>query len=1198
MRTTAEGVVAAEWDTLLARLYRGGRWKSDCVRGALWFSFWDASSICSTLSMISVCCGGGNFATRSPIALKSRTVSIGGRCVGVKTPLDDAWELPVSRVALPQFAHVRIPPGGRYGSPQRSPPPYPHHLAGKDGRGERQPTEQQQVAAEQMAHVQYLRLAGRGERRPLEAQVEVLVMPVHDEPAGEDAPDVPVGGGRQRARPLEVHREVERKQPLVGRAVVERGPVALVELDDLLAGVGEREPVPGAYRALEQGRPVGRREQPEAGGVGQPVLRPVEHLVVDGVGHREPVAGREQHRQAVDVVQRARLGQVADQRALVAVAQERRLEEPEEQHQPVDGAPRLHRQRFADERAPEAERNRRWAKGGEPGRQLHRHQHPDRRLERFEQLLERAERGQRFRHGQHQVGRVVVVRLGRGGEQLRVREVTAERQVDRPVHQQAHRTVRRAVRVDPTPEPPVHRLHDLDAEVEPLGQQLHQAALDPGEPGRAAVARAHELHERGPLEARDAQPAAVQVARETIVQPGPGVPTLQRSRPAPVQHDRAATLATPRPVRIVPDQIDPVRSPVRQQHVVYPDVPEPPHQRRQVGENVPHVLHHDQHEVTLVVADRARVRRQVDREQRTVRHQRRQQPVEQIAPKGVHRACCCAGQRVHVQLILDRGRVRVEHRVHARNPLLRGLAVQRANAPGEGYRRHQQQRCSRSRWAAAAAHERPLSNERHQRDAQPGQQDKERAGHVGEHDRLLAAHPVRVGDELQLVVVGGPPVEQTGRDEHLEQRVQWRDERRRALAVDGQLRHVHQVAADAQQLPVAREVAVEEGDGFERQQQAERCARLLQRVDEHGPELAGRHQARAPLHRGERVEDEAVVAVHVQRVAGVQDRRDGVRGRVVAAGLQEPEHGPGVGAPEDERHGQPGQEQRAGGRTHRWPRDSAAEQHADQREPIDSRAYRLERGQTDGERDEQQHPDRVRKREAQQLERAVRYTGRDGQHHLRRVVGEAAGHVAVAVQRGGPVADREYELLPEVQPLPERAQHHALDAVHLPHRVFRARYDERVDREGGDDQRAVVEVAQLAGKELARGMHKPGARFVHVPEDGQGLLAVALAVREVRVEPGASGRAEQHYHVHDVQRPERTEDGAGRLEAALGRVHDQHGVEAGEVVLLAGQCRHDALEPTVVVHDKEVQHAALLVRSERFVVRWQLLKGVRLEQER
>ena len=133
--------------------------------------------------------------------------------------------------------------------------------------------------------------------------------------------------------------------------------------------------------------------------------------------------------------------------------------------------------------------------------------YPDGGLERFEQLLERAERRELLRHGQHQLGRVVVVRLRGGGEQGRVGEVAADRHVDGAVQQQPERPVRRAVRVDAAPGPPVRRLHDRDAKVEVRGQQLHQIALDAGQlrggGGRPVPSRpVHKLQEGGPLERR------------------------------------------------------------------------------------------------------------------------------------------------------------------------------------------------------------------------------------------------------------------------------------------------------------------------------------------------------------------------------------------------------------------------------------------------------------------------------------------------------------------------------------------------------------------------------------------------------------------------------------------------------------------------------------------------------------------------
>uniref|UniRef100_A0A182V8P9 Uncharacterized protein n=1 Tax=Anopheles merus TaxID=30066 RepID=A0A182V8P9_ANOME len=178
--------------------------------------------------------------------------------------------------------------------------------------------------------------------------------------------------------------------------------------------------------------------------------------------------------------------------------------------------------------------------------------------------------------------------------------------------------------------------------------------------------------------------------------------------------------------------------------------------------------------------------------------------------------------------------------------------------------------------------------------AQPDQQYVERAVHVGEHELLPAPVLVRVGQEPQLVVLGGPPVQQPGGDEPLQQLVQRTEQRGRPLRVDRQLGDGYALARNAQQLAGARQIPVQKGDRFERQQYAEPRARPLQPADNHRAELVRRDELDAPPDVRVGVEDEAVVPVHVQLVAGVQQGGQVGRHGVIAVGLEKPYHRAGA----------------------------------------------------------------------------------------------------------------------------------------------------------------------------------------------------------------------------------------------------------------------------------------------------------------
>uniref|UniRef100_A0A8W7PRA5 Uncharacterized protein n=1 Tax=Anopheles coluzzii TaxID=1518534 RepID=A0A8W7PRA5_ANOCL len=138
---------------------------------------------------------------------------------------------------------------------------------------------------------------------------------------------------------------------------------------------------------------------------------------------------------------------------------------------------------------------------------------------------------------------------------------------------------------------------------------------------------------------------------------------------------------------------------------------------------------------------------------------------------------------------------------------------------------------------------------------------------------LPAAVLVRVGQEPQLVVLGGPPVQQPGGDEPLQQLVQRPEQRGRPLRVDGQLGDGYALARNAQQLAGARQIPVQKRDRFERQQYAEPRARPLQPADNRRAELVRGDELDAPPDVRVSVEDEAVVPVHVRLVAGVQQGR-------------------------------------------------------------------------------------------------------------------------------------------------------------------------------------------------------------------------------------------------------------------------------------------------------------------------------------
>uniref|UniRef100_A0A182UL48 Uncharacterized protein n=1 Tax=Anopheles melas TaxID=34690 RepID=A0A182UL48_9DIPT len=913
------------------------------------------------------------------------------------------------RVLPPQLVQVRV----RFGVVGLSPslaPSTPQQLQGKDGGGKQQPGGQQQVAAVQVVQLQYLRLAAARQRRPLEPQIEMLVVPAGDEAGRDDAPYVPVAGGRDRARPLEVHREVERQQRLVGRAVVDVRAVARVKLHDLLAGVGEGEPVPVADGALEQRLPVGRLDQQHLVRVERPTVRarPVEHGVVDRFGHHEPVAGLHQRLQVVDVGERVRLGQEAHQRALVRLAQQRGMHDPEQQGEPGhgaawDGAPR---QRHADDGAPEVQETVAAAvvqRPERPDRQLDRHHRPDGGLERFQQLLERAERLELLRHGQHQLGRVVVVRLRGGGEQGRVGEVAADRHVDGVVQQQPERPVRRAVRVDAAPGPPVRRLHDRDAKVELRGE----GGGDRSVPFR----RVHKLQEGGPLERRDAQLAAVQVALEPIVQ-------WRGWRVAVGEQAGTAAAAATRAVRVVREQVYPGRrasSFQRQHHVVQADAPEQPkcggnvllrggrrccvrrHQQqqevaalfqilhRQLGQQVllelEQIVQQDQDQVALVVADRTIVRCEVEGERLfagVLVHQPCQESIQQIVFEIVKMFSSCRKVSALASTISP---IQETQR-----------SIDELDEKGAGAQ------------------------------AQPDQQYFERAVHVGEHELLPAPVLVRVGQEPQLVVLGGPPVQQPGGDEPLQQLVQRPEQRGRPLRVDGQLGDGYALARNAQQLAGARQIPVQKRDRFERQQHAEPRARPLQPADNRRAELVRRDELDARPDVRVSVEGEAVVPVHVQLVAGVQQGRQVGRHGVIAVGLEKSYHRAGVGAAQHQRAGEPAEQQGAGEAAPGRTGQAGTEQHGNHGRPgavgrvvpehevpgggRPGPPEQPDHGQPGRERAEQERPDRFVERAAEQLQRGVRWAGWYGQHQLGGVVGEAARHVPVAVQGRRPVADR------------------------------------------------------------------------------------------------------------------------------------------------------------------------------------------------